>query len=189
MADVEQGAGQGRGHARADDQRGDDAHEEHTGEMPPFHAIARLGETALQKAGQLQFVKAEHGKGQQHEDGGSRAQGPGVLQGIGNQGAGQPRRHTGHGVGEGHPQYIGHRQEKTLALGDARTLAHDDAGEDGDHRKNAGRQRKQEAETEETDHDQPVIATLEQRGDPTRVGAVRRVRGNDRFAGDRQRQT
>ena len=121
-----------------------------------------LAHLALQEGRQLQFIEAEHRERQHDEDQCKTTQHPGVLQRGREQGAGHAGGDAGGGVGERHAEHVGQREQEGAGVRGLVPRADDDAGEDGDHREDAGCQREQQAEAEEAgDHD-PEAGVLEQ---------------------------
>jgi hypothetical protein len=132
--------------------------------MAALDAIGQGRDTTLERARQLEFIKTEHGQGQQHEHQGAEAQCPRILQGCAQHQTGQAGGDAQQRISQCHAQRIGERQVEGMQTAEF-LAANDDAGQYRNHRQDAGRQRQQQPEAEETDHDQPQFAVLQQRGD------------------------
>ncbi|MNL04756.1 hypothetical protein D3C87_1253330 [compost metagenome] len=176
LRDVEQGAGQRRGHARTDQQAGQGAQHTRTDQAAAALIARDVFQAITHRHRQLQLEEAEHRQRQQHENCGETAQQPRVLQpGLQVRPQGS-RQHAHRRIHQRHAHHVTAGQRQT-AFGRS-AAADNQSGQNRQHRQRARCEGQQQAKTEE--HQQaPAQRTLLQVAGQGLVGRFIRRTGRN----------
>ena len=115
LRDIEQGAGQRRGHARADQQAGQRAQDTRADQAATALIARDIFQAITHGHRQLQLEEAEHRQRQQHKHRGETAQQPRVLQQCLQVRPEQRRQHTHRRIHQRHAHHIAAGQGKTTS--------------------------------------------------------------------------
>ncbi|CRW76386.1 hypothetical protein PAERUG_P63_London_25_VIM_2_03_14_00915 [Pseudomonas aeruginosa] len=168
LRDIEQGAGQRRGHARPHQQPGQRAERGRAGQAAALAAATETVEAVAQGSRQLQFEEAEHRQREEHEQRGEAAQQPRLLQPGLQVAAKQRRDHPESGVDQRHAQHVATGQQQAATRAGA--AADHQPGEDRQHRQRTGSERQQQAEAEEQQQAPGQVAGLQAAGQALVLG-------------------
>ena len=158
LRNVEQGAGQRGGHARADQQTGQGAQYASTDEAAAALIARNIFQAVTHGHRQLQFEEPEHRQRQQHKNRGETAQQPRVLQQRLKVCPEQRGQHAHRRIHQRHADHITAGQGKT-ALGRGAT-ADDQPGENRQHRQRTrgeGQQQTQAEKHQQTPAQRPLL--------------------------------
>ena len=137
LADIAQSKCQRRRNARADNQGGQNTHDEDGNDFTAGEFVALVLEIGLDGVGQLDIEEAEHGHSQYHHQRCGGKYDPRLLQPYGQQRAGQTSNHADQGIGQCQALYIHHRQGERAAFAGF-FIAYDNAGNNRQERIHTG---------------------------------------------------
>ena len=143
--------------------------------LPDFCRPEAPGEARLERRRDLEVEQAEHREREHHEQRGEGDDDPGLLEERLGLLAGGREGGAGDRVGQGHAEHVDHRQQERAPRRRRRALAGDDAGQDRDHRQHAGREGEQQAEAEESRHDDQQAPAGDQSRKAVLLGDHRRT--------------
>ena len=113
LRDIQQGGGQRCGHARANQQTGEQTEHAGTHQAAALLLASGVFQTVTQCCRQLQFEQAEHRQGQQDKQRGKAGQQPGLLQQALQVGPHQCSDYAQRGIHQRHAHHIGRGQRQT----------------------------------------------------------------------------